>query len=149
MNPIFIFLLLLVGAPLVELYLLIEVGSRIGALPTILLSIFTALLGAWLVRLQGISVLFRVQQVLARGEAPAIEMLEGALLMMAGVMLLFPGFITDGLGFLLLVPPLRRWLALAFLRHAGVIRPYAGGDGGAGGSTSRVRVIEGEYRRDE
>ena len=148
MNPVFIFLFILVGAPLVELYLLIEVGSRIGALPTILLSVFTALVGAWLVRLQGISVLFRVQQVLARGEAPAIEMLEGALLMLAGLMLLFPGFITDTLGFLLLVPALRRGMAVAFLRHAGVMQPLDGGSV-APGTTGRTRVIEGECRRDD
>ncbi len=148
MNPIFIFFLVLVGAPLVELYLLIEVGSRIGALPTILLSVFTALLGAWLVRLQGVSVLFRVQQVLARGEAPAIEMLEGALLMLAGLMLLFPGFLTDAMGFLLLVTPLCRWMAVAFLRHAGVMQPLDG-DFGETASNGRIRVIEGEYRRDD
>jgi len=148
MNPAFVFLLLLVGAPLVELYVLIQVGSEIGALPTIGLSIFTAVLGAWLVRMQGISVLFRVQQTLARGEAPALEMLEGALLMMAGVSLLFPGFITDAMGFLLLVPPLRRRLILAVLRRSGTLKPPPGGPP-AEGPGSHVRVIEGDWRREE
>ncbi|HHC72340.1 MAG TPA: FxsA family protein [Thiotrichales bacterium] len=148
MNAAFVFLLLLVGAPLVELYVLIQVGSEIGALPTIGLSIFTAVLGAWLVRMQGISVLFRVQQSLARGEAPALEMLEGALLMMAGVSLLFPGFITDAMGFLLLVPPLRRRLILAVLRHSGTLKPPPGGPPGEG-SGPRIRVIEGDWRREE
>ena len=142
MNPIYLILLVLVGAPLVELYVLIEVGSRIGALTTIALSIFTAVLGAWLVRMQGLSVLFRVQQSLARGEPPALEMAEGALLLVAGVMLLFPGFITDGLGFALLIPPLRRWLVLRLFR----VRP--GPPGSGSGGTTTIRVIEGEYRRE-
>ncbi|WP_457673182.1 FxsA family protein [Thiolapillus sp.] len=149
MNPGIIFLLLLVGAPLVELYVLIEVGSEIGALPTILLSIFTAILGAALVRLQGVSVLLRVQETLARGEAPALEMLEGAVLMMAGVMLLFPGFITDAMGFLMLVPPLRRRLILAVLKSRGVLRPGPGGAPADDGEIRRVTIIQGEYRRED
>ncbi len=150
MNPGFIFLLLLVGAPLLELYVLIEVGSEIGALPTILLSIFTAILGAALVRLQGVSVLLRVQQTLARGEAPALEMLEGAVLMMAGVMLLFPGFITDAMGFLMLVPPLRRRLILAVLRQNGSLRPAPGNPPqGEEEPVRRVTIIQGEYRKED
>ncbi len=150
MNPGIIFLLLLIGAPLVELYVLIEVGSEIGALSTILLSIFTAILGAALVRLQGVSVLLRVQQTLARGEAPALEMLEGAVLMVAGVMLLFPGFITDAMGFLMLVPPLRRQLILAVLKRSGAMGPAPGGHtDGEGEEIRRVTIIQGEYRRED
>jgi UPF0716 protein FxsA len=149
MNPGFIFLLLLVGAPLLELYVLIEVGSEIGALPTILLSIFTAILGAALVRLQGVSVLLRVQQTLARGEAPALEMLEGAVLMMAGVMLLFPGFITDAIGFLMLIPPLRRRLILAVLRQSGSLTPAPGDVPGEEEPVRRVTIIQGEYRKED
>ena len=150
MNPGIIFLLILVGAPLVELYVLIEVGSEIGALPTILLSIFTAILGAYLVRLQGVSVLTRVQNTLARGEAPALEMLEGAMIMMSGVMLLFPGFITDIFGFLMLVPPLRRKFILAMLRRSGNLRPAGSGPGSAADvEIRRVNVIQGEYHRDD
>ncbi|WP_457667303.1 FxsA family protein [Thiolapillus sp.] len=150
MNPGIIFLLILVGAPLVELYVLIEVGSEIGALPTILLSIFTAILGAYLVRMQGVSVLVRVQNTLARGEAPALEMLEGAMIMMSGVMLLFPGFITDIFGFLMLVPPLRRKFILAMLKRSGGLSPAgAPQDGSADVEIRRVNVIQGEYRRDD
>ena len=150
MNPGIIFLLILVGAPLVELYVLIEVGSEIGALPTILLSIFTAILGAYLVRLQGVSVLVRVQNSLARGEAPALEMLEGAMIMMSGVMLLFPGFITDIFGFLVLVPPLRRKFILAMLKRSGGRSPAGPPQGGpADVEIRRVNVIQGEYRRDD
>jgi UPF0716 protein FxsA len=150
MNPGIIFLLLLVGAPLLELYVLIEVGSEIGALTTILLSIFTAVLGAALVRLQGVSVLMRVQQTLAKGEAPALEMLEGAMLMMSGMMLLFPGFITDIMGFLLLIPPLRRKFILAILKRSGAISTREQGAGPAADvEIRRVNIIQGEYRRDD
>ena len=149
MNPGIIFLLILVGAPLIELYVLIEVGSEIGALPTILLSIFTAILGAFLVRLQGVSVLMRVQNTLARGEAPALEMLEGAMIMMSGVMLLFPGFITDIFGFLMLVPPLRRKFILAMLKRSGTLSPGGAAAGAADVEIRRVNIIQGEYRQDD
>ncbi|HEC05560.1 MAG TPA: FxsA family protein [Thiolapillus brandeum] len=149
MNPGIIFLLILVGAPLVELYVLIEVGSEIGALPTILLSIFTAILGAYLVRLQGVSVLTRVQNTLVRGEAPALEMLEGAMIMMSGVMLLFPGFITDIFGFLMLVPPLRRKFILAMLRRSGNLQPVPGSVDMPDAGVKQIHIIQGEYRRDD
>lgn len=135
-----LFLLLLVGVPLVELYLLIQVGSAIGALPTIGLSILTAILGSWLVRVQGFSVLLRVRAMLERGETPAFEVLDGALLLIAGLMLLLPGFISDALGFLLLIPPLRRFLIRRFVRVIPV-HPRPQGDQGP-------RVIEGEFRRE-
>lgn len=144
--PFIVFLAIFVAAPLVELYVLIEVGSRIGAFPTIALSIFTAVLGGALVRLQGFSVLFRVQQAMAKGEVPALELMEGAMLLLVGVALLLPGFITDAVGFLLLIPPLRRWVILWILRSQGVLRPGARPprEGGHGG-----RYIEGEFRRDD
>lgn len=144
-SPFFVFLLVFVAAPLVELYVLIEVGSRIGALPTIALSIFTAVLGGLLVRLQGFSVLFRVQEAMARGELPALELMEGAMLLLVGLALLLPGFITDAAGFLLLIPPVRRAVILWILRSRGILRPGAPppGSGGTG------RYIEGEFRRDD
>lgn len=133
-----------------ELYVLIEVGSEIGALPTILLSIFTAILGASLVRMQGLSVLMRVQQSMAQGEAPAIEMLEGAMLMLSGVMLLFPGFITDILGFLMLVPPLRRGFIVAMLKRSGSLTPAPGEAPSSGEAKIKsVHIIQGEYRRED
>ncbi|MGA1690891.1 MAG: FxsA family protein, partial [Sedimenticolaceae bacterium] len=117
---------LFVFAPLAELYVLIEVGSEIGALPTILLSIFTAILGASLVRLQGFSVLMRARGMMARGEAPAIEMMEGMALAITGFALLLPGFITDAIGFLLLITPIRRALIIKGLLRGGVMRPASG-----------------------
>ena len=147
MNPLLIFLLLFVGIPLVELYLLIEVGSEIGAIPTLFLTVFTAVLGGLLVRLQGFTTALRVREAMERGEMPAIEMLEGVVLLVAGIMLLLPGFITDAIGFLCLVPPVRRGLLLAFLRRSGVLR--SSGSAPEPDSESRPRVIEGEFKRED
>jgi UPF0716 protein FxsA len=146
MNPLIIFLLLFVGIPLFELYWLIEVGSLVGALPTLFLVIFTAVLGGLLVRLQGFSTALRVRETIDRGEVPAIEMLEGALLLVSGFLLLLPGFFTDLIGFLLLVPPLRRWGVLTFLKRMQIIQPRSPQ---RPASPSQPRVIEGECQREE
>jgi UPF0716 protein FxsA len=124
------FLLLFVGLPLIELYLLIQVGSVIGALPTIALSILTALIGGTLVRIQGFSVLMRVRDAMARNEVPALELLDGALLLVAGLLLLLPGLITDVVGFLLLVPVLRRLLIARYVRILPVGPPSGQGPTG-------------------
>ena len=139
---VILFLLLFVGAPLVELYFLIQVGSQIGALPTIGLSVFTALLGGALVRIQGFAVLMRVREVMARSQVPALEMLDGALLLVTGLLLLLPGFFTDIVGFLLLIPALRRLLITRFARIV-PDQPFGEGRTGTG-----PQVIEGEFRRE-
>ena len=100
--------LIFLAVPLAEIYLLIEVGSAIGAVTTIFLVVLTALLGAVLVRLQGFSTLSRARAEVAQGRAPALEILEGVCLFVAGALLLTPGFFTDAVGFALLTPPLRR-----------------------------------------
>lgn len=103
MNPFYILFLLFLGIPLLEIYLLIEVGAKIGALPTVFLVVFTAVLGVFLLRIQGFSTLTRLRGTLAQGGIPAVEMLEGAVLLVTGALLLTPGFFTDALGFLCLV----------------------------------------------
>lgn len=113
-------LALFIGIPVLELYLLIQVGGQIGAFPTVFLTIATAMTGIWLVRRQGVSVLFRVREVLDRGETPALEMLEGTLLLVAGLALLLPGFATDTLGFVLLVPVVRRVIVRYAVRRVRV-----------------------------
>ena len=142
-----LFLLFLI-VPLVEIYLLIQVGSVIGALPTVLAVVGTALLGAGLVRAQGVITLSRAQAALDRGEPPAMELLEGVVLLVAGALLLTPGFFTDVLGFLCLVPGLRRRtlqrLALRVLDRMGPGHGRGPGAPGAG-----PRVIEGDYRRED
>lgn len=145
--PLLILLLIFVGAPLIELYFLIEVGSEIGAIPTIVLSLFTAALGGWLVRVEGFSVLFRAQSQMAANEIPALELLEGALLLLVGLALLLPGFITDVVGFLLLIPPLRRWLIVRWLKSRGTLTPAQSASQGP--EKRADRIIEGEFRRDD
>ncbi len=146
MNPALLLLLLFIGLPLFELYFLIQVGSELGAIPTIALSVFTAVLGGMLVRVQGITTLMRVRATLERDEVPAVEMLEGALLLVAGFFLLLPGFFTDFVGFLCLIPSVRRAMVLFFLRRSGTMRkpPPTGGARPPG-----PKVIEGEFRRED
>ena len=139
-----IFLLIFVAAPLIELYFLIQVGSVIGAFPTIALSILTAVIGGALVRKQGIAVLLRVREMLDRGEMPALELLDGAVLLVCGFALLLPGFVTDAVGFLLLIPPLRHAL---IKRYVHVVPVH--GLRQAGGVDDDPRVIEGRYRRED
>ncbi|MCB1902976.1 MAG: FxsA family protein [Gammaproteobacteria bacterium] len=146
MNPLFLLLLLFVGIPLTELYFLIQVGAEIGAIPTITLTVFTAVLGGMMVRVQGFSTLLRVRDALSREEMPALEILEGAVLLVTGVMLLLPGFITDAIGFILLVPPIRRALLVYFLKHSGILQrqpPFRQPEQ----NKENTRVIEGEFRQ--
>ncbi len=145
MNPFAIILLLFVIAPLAELYLLISVGARIGALNTIGFTLLTAVIGGYLVRLQGFSTAVRIHETTSRGEIPAVEMIEGAILLICGIMLLLPGFVTDAIGFLFLIPPLRRALIINQLRRKGVIRPPHGNPSRPG----QGDVIDGEYDRIE
>ena len=147
MNPVIFLLLLFVAIPLVELYFLIKVGAEIGAFPTLFLTLFTAMLGAWMVRHQGFATLNRVRESIQRGEVPALEMMEGAVLLICGFMLLLPGFITDAVGFVLLIPPLRRWLLTSGLQRTGILQPP--GAGQPGPADRQPRVIEGEYRRED
>ena len=93
MSPFQLLFLLFIIVPLTEIYLLIQVGGVIGALPTVLLVVFTAVLGAWLLRMQGVSTLRRVQSAMQHGQIPAIEMVEGMVLVVSGALLLTPGFL--------------------------------------------------------
>ena len=111
MFPVLVFLFFAV--PIAEIYLLIQVGQAIGAGWTVLLVVATAVVGVALLRVQGLSTLLRAQEKLRRNELPAREMLEGMALVVAGALLLTPGFFTDTIGFLLLFPPTRAWLASA------------------------------------
>ncbi|BAZ93002.1 fxsA cytoplasmic membrane protein [Thiohalobacter thiocyanaticus] len=147
MNPFAVLLLLFLSVPLVEIYFLIKVGGWIGAVPTVFMVVFTAVLGALLLRFQGFSTLQRLQLSMARGELPAVEMLEGVVLVISGVLLLTPGFFTDALGFLGLIPPLRQALIRAWIaRQLGGGPPP--GAGPAGGQPKGPVTLEGEYTRE-
>jgi len=101
-----------------ELALLIKVGTIIGTMNTIAMVILTAVAGAYLVRMEGLAVWYRIQQNIAEGIFPAEELLDGLMIFIAGAVLLTPGFITDAMGFLILFPPtrilikriLKRWI---------------------------------------
>lgn len=104
------FLLLLIVGSILEIWLMIKVGTIIGAAPTILLIVVTGLLGITLLRWQGLDTLFRAGRRLEGGELPAQEILEGMVLAVSGALLLVPGFVTDAVGLVGLIPPLRRRL---------------------------------------
>jgi len=111
MFPLLATLFLVV--PIVEIYLLIQVGQVIGAGWTVFLVVATAVIGVALLRIQGLSTLGRAQEKLRNNELPAREILEGMGLLVAGALLLTPGFFTDTIGFLLLFPPTRLLLVNA------------------------------------
>jgi UPF0716 protein FxsA len=147
LNPFGTLLLLFLVVPLAEIYLLIQAGGAIGALNTVALVVLTAVVGAWLLRLQGLATLQRVQQELARGELPETALIEGVLLLLAGALLLTPGFLTDVVGFVLLAPGSRVAMARAALDRGvlrGAVHSHEHPHDPAGGG----RVIEGEAERE-
>lgn len=117
MHRVGLLFLIIVVMPLLEISLFIQVGGIIGVLPTIALIILTAVIGVSLMRLQGVMTLTRIREKLNRDEIPADDMIEGLLLLVAGALLLAPGFFTDLLGFALLIPLIRRPLARRILQH--------------------------------
>ena len=111
----FLFLCFLI-IPIVEMLVLLKVGSFIGAFYTVLLVLMTAVIGVSLLKRQGLSAFVRANQKMQAGQMPVAEMGEGLMLAVAGALLLTPGFVTDGIGFLLLTPGVRQYLAAKWLR---------------------------------
>jgi UPF0716 protein FxsA len=99
--------ILFLTVPVIEIYLLIKMGGLIGAIPTVLLLLGISFSGAWLVRHQGFGILRRIQSELAQGRIPAAEVMDGALVLVGGILLMTPGFFTDVLGLFFLVPASR------------------------------------------
>jgi len=158
--------------PIIEIFVLIQVGSAIGALATIGIVIFTAVLGTWMLRSQGLSTLNKARSRLSGGEIPAFQLMEGLALAVGGALLLTPGFVTDAIGFACLLPPTRRLLVNAVSSRVSIAgmagnaagsraragQPFGDNSGystknpGSTGQTSRGNrgdVIEGEYTRKE
>ncbi|MBY7945583.1 membrane protein FxsA [Vibrio fluvialis] len=106
-----ILLILFIAVPVIEIGLFIQVGGVLGLWPTIALVLITAFVGASLVRSQGLHTLMTVQQRMQNGEIPAQQIVEGVMLAVSGVLLLTPGFMTDALGMLILLPAPRAMLA--------------------------------------
>ncbi len=152
--------LLFIIIPLVELYLIIKVGSYIGAFWTVIIVIGTAVIGVNLLRMQGFNTLQRAQQNMAQGAMPAMEMMEGIVLAVGGALLITPGFLTDTLGFICLIPFTRQALIRAVIKRGSVQmhgfqshefqhRHYRDHDQ-AGRSSSQGnegRTLEGEFQR--
>lgn len=139
-------LLLFIAIPILEMYILIQVGSLIGAIPTIALVVLTATIGIWLLRLEGLSTLNRVQEKLNTGQIPGTELLEGVMLLVGGALLLTPGFATDAIGFCCLLPFLRRPIA-TWLMHRGVLGAMQFGSASFGAENfgQPDSVIDGEF----
>jgi UPF0716 protein FxsA len=103
----FYLLLLFILIPVVEIAMLIEVGSIIGTGNTIAVILLTAIIGAYMVKLEGLGVMYRIQQNMNQGTFPAEEMINGMMILVAGALLLTPGFFTDAIGFLMVIPVTR------------------------------------------
>jgi UPF0716 protein FxsA len=113
---LFLFVLF-IGVPILEIYVILQVGEAIGVLPTIALLILDSIFGAWLMRSQGRMVWRRFTAALAEGRPPAREVLDGALVIVGGALQLAPGFVTDALGFFLVIPPTRAIVRRALVRR--------------------------------
>lgn len=157
-----VFLLLFIVMPIVEMAVLIKVGSYIGVLNTIALVLLTAVIGAALLKQQGLATLLRANERINSGELPAQEVAEGLVLAVGGALLLTPGFVTDTIGFLCLLPGSRHWLVSRALKRltvsgggsyfhfsAGGGDPFRNGPFGPQRPFDRDSngdIIEGEYR---
>ncbi|WP_207485363.1 FxsA family protein [Arenibaculum pallidiluteum] len=138
-------LLAILLVPIVEIALFIQVGGLIGLWPTLGIIVATAVLGTVLMRTQGFAVLARAQAAMGRGDLPVGEVFDGACVLLGGLLLLLPGFFTDVLGILLLIPPLRRWVgrrAMAWLLRNGRVQVWATAETRRTGPV----VIDGEFR---
>ena len=139
--------LLFIVVPIVELYVLIQVGQVIGALPTIGLLVLMSVLGAWLVRREGVRAWSRFRRTLGSGRLPTAEVVDGALLMLGGALLLTPGFLSDIVGLLLALPPTRAVVnRIVRSRTRGFIgivpAPRRSGDGHGAGGAIDVEVVD-------
>ncbi|MDO6459955.1 FxsA family protein [Granulosicoccaceae sp. 1_MG-2023] len=146
---------LFVAIPIIEIALLIKVGGILGLLPTLGIVILTAVLGTAMLRAQSVATVSAVRSKLDAGEMPALQMFEGAALLVGGVLLLTPGFVTDAMGFFCLLPLTRRWLIRRILARsnlvvmsstqyeAGSVRP------GNGPAAPDSNIIDGEFRRED
>jgi len=123
--------------PLIEIAVFIWVGGLIGVLPTILLTVITALAGTIMLRQQGLSLLTRMQSELDAGRAPNSEVMQGAMIVLASILLLIPGFVTDAVGLMLFIPPVREALAKFIISRSDVVI-VQGGPGGARRSDEHV-----------
>ncbi len=132
--------LVLVGVPIIEIGLFIQLGGFLGLWPTLGIVVLTALLGSLLLRMQGLSTLEELKRTAETGQSPAGPMANGALILVAGLLLLTPGFFTDSIGFLLMVPPVRT-LLIKWIATRAQMKMYAA----AANSPQAPDIIDGEF----
>lgn len=157
-------LFLFIVMPIIEIALLLRVGDAVGWVPTLLIVIATAIVGSAMLRQQGLATLNKARQRMDAGEMPAQQLLEGILIMIGGVLLLTPGFVTDALGFVCLIPFTRQWLAIKLsaraivgfsaANQAGAPRPAShSGQASRGDPISKRQkdgageIIDGDFKR--
>lgn len=144
-----------ISVTFIEIWVMIEVGRLIGSLPTIGLMVLTALVGAVLLRLQGVATWLRARERLASGSLPAQELVEGLLLAFGGALLLTPGFVTDIVGLLCLLPTTRaiaaRKVMVRFANRSGISAQFDvfQSRNVSGGTAHEENVIDGEFSRDK
>jgi UPF0716 protein FxsA len=140
--PVLLLVALFIVVPIAELYVIIQVGQAIGALPTIAILLADSVIGSVLLRSQGRSAWRRFNQALSAGRVPAREVLDGALVIFGGAFLITPGFLTDVVGVLLLLPPTRaviRRLTVRVFSRRFVVSAVGSATGAAGARRDRRR----------
>lgn len=151
MSPVLALLFLFIFVPLAEVGVFIQVGGLLGLWPTLALCLVTAVIGTACIRYQGFNLINRARAQLDAGEAPVFELISGVCLVVAGVLLLVPGFVTDAVGFLLLLPPARRLFYDRVLAPRMTVMAEAQAargqkrSGPGGRPPPRPSVIEGEF----
>ncbi len=146
----FILLALFIGVPIMEIALFIQVGGFLGLWPTLGIILATAILGALLLKIQGLGIVRRAEQHLQQGELPVAEVVSGVFLLVAGALLLTPGFVTDAIGFALFVPAVRLALGRAIMRGLmarGTFHAYTYRSSSGPGRNDGPRTIDGDYRQ--
>ncbi|KAB0679337.1 FxsA family protein [Aureimonas leprariae] len=146
--PLALVPILLLVVPILEIAAFILVGREIGLLPTLGIVVVSAVVGALLLRRQGLGALRRIQGEIAAGRVPGRELADGVLIVAAGILLLTPGLVTDVVGYLLFVPAVRAFIRRFLARRVVVTatmagsRPGGSGDGGGGKRPARPDVVD-------
>ena len=146
-RPLFLILFLIF--PLLELFIMIQIGTEIGAIWTIFVIVFTGVFGALLLRQQGFSSMMRVRESMNRGEIPALPLFEGFIILIAGILLIIPGFITDAIGLFFLITPIRQWIIQHFISFQKIKPMDTASTPKDPLDKPNKRIIDGEYTRDD
>lgn len=151
MGPLLV-VIVIIGVPIAELYVFVQMSHAVGFFNSLLVLAAVSVVGAWIVKQQGLRVWRRFNEQVARGLEPSREIADGVALLIAGALLLTPGFITDALGVLLLLPPVRALLRALIARRSHrrriVTVTYGGAQGPHGPQGSHGVIDAGSEERD-